>query len=144
MANGLTSVAALVHHQHIGANANYPTDIALELPVGEADAAGRRVGHLAVGPGVGAVHFGARGVQHTQVLRPFLLLLLLLLAIRLTGHSILLVTPSLNFNIAGWKKRAVGHCLVLHQHAPQRLLLLTHTARLLSMCPAWEHNQRGH
>lgn len=46
----LTSVASLVHHQHIGANANYPTDIALELPVGQPDTAGR-------GEGLG---FGAR------------------------------------------------------------------------------------
>lgn len=40
----LTSVASLVHHQHIGANANYPTDITLELPVGQPDTAGRREG----------------------------------------------------------------------------------------------------
>ena len=43
-------MASLVHHQHTGANANYPTDIALELPVGQPDTAGR-------GEGLG---FGAR------------------------------------------------------------------------------------
>lgn len=58
----LTSVASLVHHQHIGANANYPTDITLELPVGEADASSRGVG-LGVGAHMGAAVLGPRGME---------------------------------------------------------------------------------
>lgn len=106
MAVVLTSVASLVHHQHIGPNAHYSTDITLELPVGEADAPGRGVGArwLAVGARVGAVHFGPRAIKHAQVLGNTLLFL----SIHLSGQPVLLVTPSLNFYIAGWKKRAVG------------------------------------
>lgn len=106
MAVVLTSVASLVHHQHIGPNANYSTDIALELPIGEADAPGHWVGGrwLAVWACVGAVHFGPRAIEHAQVLGHTLLFL----AIHLSGQPVLLITPSLNFYIAGWKKRAVG------------------------------------
>ena len=93
----LTSVAALVHHQHIGANANYPTDITLELPVGQADAPGRGVA-LGVGARLGAVHSGPWGPEHAQVFRT------LLLAIDVTGEPVLLVTARLNFNVTGWKR----------------------------------------
>lgn len=94
----LTGVASLVHHQHIGANANYPTDIALELPVGQPDTAGRGEG-LGFGARLWAVHLGPRGIDHAQVFRA-----LLLLAIHVTGQPILLITASLNFNVTGWKR----------------------------------------
>lgn len=101
MAVVLTSVTSLVHHQHIGPNANYPTDIALQLPVGEADAPGRGVGgRLAVRACVGAVHFGPRAIEHAQVLG----CTFLRLSIHLTGQPVFLVTPSLNFYITGWKR----------------------------------------
>lgn len=101
MACVLTRVTSLVHHQHIGPNANYPTDIALQLPVGEADAPGRGVGgRLAVRACVRAVHFGPRSIEHAQVLG----CTFLFLSIHLTGQPVLLVTPSLNFYIAGWKR----------------------------------------
>lgn len=100
----LTSVASLVHHQHIGANANYPTDITLELPVGQPDTASRGEG-LGFGARLWAVHLGPRGIDHTQVFHA----LLLLLAIHVTGQPILLITASLNFNVTGWKRgRARG------------------------------------
>lgn len=99
----LTSVASLVHHQHIGANANYPTDITLELPVGQADIPSRGVGALAVRAAcMGAVHFGPRGIEHAQVFRT--LLLLLAIHHHVNGEPILLVTASLNFNVTGWKR----------------------------------------
>lgn len=94
----LTGVAALVHHQHIGANANYPADIALELPVGQPDPASRGEG-LSFRARLGAVGPGPRGVDHAQVFRA-----LLLHAIHVTGQPILLITASLNFNVTGWKR----------------------------------------
>lgn len=99
----LTSVASLVHHQHIGANANYPTDIALELPVGQPDTAGRGEG-LGFGARLWAVHLGPRGIDHAQVFRT----LFLLHAIHVTGQPILLITASLNFNVTGWKRGQGG------------------------------------
>lgn len=99
----LTSVASLVHHQHIGANANYPTDIALELPVGQPDTAGRGEG-LGFGARLWAVHLGPRGIDHAQVFRA----LLLLHAIHVTGQPTLLITASLNFNVTGWKRGQGG------------------------------------
>lgn len=95
----LTGVASLVHHQHIGANANYPTDIALELPVGQPDTTGRGEG-LGFGARLWAVHLGPRGIDHAQVFCA----LLLLHAIHVTGQPILLITASLNFNVTGWKR----------------------------------------
>lgn len=99
----LTSVASLVHHQHIGANANYPTDIALELPVGQPDTAGRGEG-LGFGARLWAVHLGPRGIDHAQVFRA----LLLLHTVHVTGQPILLITASLNFNVTGWKRGQGG------------------------------------
>ena len=37
---GLTRVAALVHHEHVGSNADHAADVTLELAVGQADATG--------------------------------------------------------------------------------------------------------
>ena len=102
----LTGVASLVHHQHIGANANYPTDIALELPVGQPDTANWGKG-LGFGARLRAVHLGPRGIDHAQVFRA----LLLLHAIHVTGQPILLITASLNFNVTGWKRGQGGHGL---------------------------------
>lgn len=100
----LTGVASLVHHQHIGANANYPTDIALELPVGQPDTARRGEG-LGFGTRLWAVQLGPGGVDHAQVFRA----LLLLHAIHhVTGQPTLLITASLNFNVTGWKRGQGG------------------------------------
>lgn len=92
-APGLTRVASLVHHEHIGADAYDPTDIALQFAVRKSDAssAGQRSAARAA---VGAIHVLARGAKHAQVLGTRL-------PIHVTGTPTLFITLSLYLHMTG-------------------------------------------
>lgn len=87
-------MASLVHHEHIGADAHDPTDIALEFAVRKSDAAGAR--QRSAARAVGAARVLARRAQNAQVLGTRL-------PIHVTGAPALFITLSLYLHGAGCK-----------------------------------------